>query len=131
MKYFRPKPRTKYAGVYAIVLNKTGQMYIGSSNDMTGRFAHHRFCLRHGTHKNRNLQRAWHEYGESSFEFVQLERCSNYREREQQLISTTDNCFNIGPFSGPSENARLAALKRWQNPHYRIKQLIARQTSPH
>ena len=56
-------------GVYVITNSVTGAQYIGSSRDIDQRFNAHRHYLRHNTHKNPILQRAWNKYGEVAFMF--------------------------------------------------------------
>lgn len=129
--YQRPKPRTKYAGVYGIRHSISGKMYIGGSNDMTGRYTHHRFMLRRGVHKCYALQDLWSRDGEGSFAFVTLEACAadEVREREQawheatpDSLNTIKGVFRTGP-QGPSEAHSIAAKRRWARPDYRAKQL--------
>jgi group I intron endonuclease len=129
MKCVRPKPRTKYIGVYAIRHVASGRMYIGGSTDITGRRTHHRFTLRRGTHKTKALQELWDAHGESAFEFVTLEHCSaeDLLLREDHWIKTTPDCLNTvngavtGYFAGPSPAKKKAAVRRWANPDYRAK----------
>jgi group I intron endonuclease len=125
----RPKPRTKYAGVYAIRYIPTERMYVGGSADITGRYTHHRFMLRRGKHKCSALQDAWNQYGEDQFSFETLERCDpeHVREREEFWHQTSANTFNtIKEFffrgkRGPSAKVSAAAVRRWNKPEYRAK----------
>jgi len=128
-KYVRPRPRTKYAGVYMVRHRASGRGYIGGSTDITGRFTHHRFMLRRGRHKSWELQEYWDRYGEHAFEFVTLERCEPdmVRVREQAWHDATPNSlntlkavFNNRPL-GPSSAGSRAALRRWAQPEYRRK----------
>lgn len=129
MSYTRPRPRTKYVGVYAIRHLPTGKMYVGGSTDITGRYTHHRFMLRRGCHKTVALQKLWEADGEQAFEFFILEHCSRDEllEREDQWIKKA-GYLNTAPGAVPSRFAvstpakKQAALKRWANPAYRAKQ---------
>lgn len=126
--YRRPKPRTKYCGVYGIRCTVTGMIYIGGSVDMTGRWTHHRFTLRRGSHKTPQLQDHWNIHGEANFEFIVLERCDEavLKDREDYWIKSTPDRLNWADSAtpvhiGPSEVKKSAAVKRWANPAYRQK----------
>jgi group I intron endonuclease len=124
--YVRLKPRTKYAGIYAIRHKLSGRMYVGRSNDITGRWTHHRFMLRRGLHKTKALQDLWVE---DEFEFIVLETCaiSELQAREQAWLDKTPNALNTfldaagRGTHGPSERGKAAAKARWSRPDYRQK----------
>jgi DNA-binding transcriptional regulator YhcF (GntR family) len=61
------------AGVYAIRCVPTGQVYVGSSKDVSWRKVVHWARLRNGTHYNLRLQEAWTRHGEEAFVFEVLE----------------------------------------------------------
>ena len=61
------------SGVYSITNTETGQVYIGSSQNVRKRWNSHRHQLRKGLHENARLQRAWVKYGADSFRFDLLE----------------------------------------------------------
>jgi predicted GIY-YIG superfamily endonuclease len=137
MTYVRPKPRTKFAGIYGIRHKPSGRMYVGGSTDITGRYTHHRFMLRRGAHKSHELQKLWDRDGEAAFEFVTLERClpQNVNEREQLWHDTTPNSLNTMKgvtASGWERNSEFrasasrAAADRWARPEYRARQLQRR-----
>ena len=63
-------------GVYMIKNKINGKFYIGSSVDITYRWARHKRQLRNGNHHSIHLQRAWDKYGEENFEFKVIEECS-------------------------------------------------------
>lgn len=63
-------------GVYVITCVPTGEVYIGSSKDVKGRWRAHRSSLDNHQHENRHLQRAWDEYGSKAFTFSLIEECS-------------------------------------------------------
>lgn len=132
--YKRPNPRTKYCGVYAIIHEPSGHLYIGGSTDMTGRWTHHRFMLRRGKHKTARLQALWSLHGEDQFKFVVLEPCAPsvlvakedaWLASHPQALNTV-LCAHTGRGSRPSANRKAAAVKRWQDPAYREKQRLAR-----
>jgi group I intron endonuclease len=128
--YMRPRPRTRYAGVYAIRHVQSGRRYIGGSTDMTGRWTYHRFTLRRGMHKTAALQALWTADGEDAFVFEVLEKCSPVEvlQREQAWLDATPDRLNTsasaitGHTAGPSDAKKAAAKKRWARPEYRAKQ---------
>lgn len=66
----------KHCGIYAIKNKITGDMYIGkTSNNFGDRRDCHKAMLNGGYHDNHNLQTAWNQYGESSFDFIVLHQC--------------------------------------------------------
>lgn len=129
--YKRPKPRTKYIGVYGIRHKPSGQMYVGASSDITGRWTHHRFMLRANKHKTQALQTLWLLNHEKEFEFVTLERCDlvNLKEKEQQWLDKTPISLNtLKTINGigrkyQSLKLSLAAKRRWARQEYREKRL--------
>ena len=66
----------KTVGIYKITNKQRGKHYIGSSNNIYKRWWEHRKWLRLGNHANVHLQRAWIKYGEDSFTFEVIEKCS-------------------------------------------------------
>ncbi|HHR0834054.1 GIY-YIG nuclease family protein [Klebsiella aerogenes] len=93
------------AGVYQITNTITGEVYIGSTVNISGRWASHRYKLRKGTHGNRNLQGSWNKYGKGFFEFSVLEIVSDKSElipAEQRFFRELNPSFNIAPNAGSS-----------------------------
>lgn len=86
-------------GVYKIINNVTGDIYVGSSNNLRTRKNHHFHKLRSSEHVNVNLQNAYDEYGEDSFEFKVIEECDldQCLEREQIYIDNLNPVYNINP----------------------------------
>ena len=56
--------------VYAIQHNVTGRIYVGSAKDVAYRYRSHLSQLRHGRHKNSEMQRDYNEHGESYSVFI-------------------------------------------------------------
>lgn len=76
-------------GVYAVICNKSGNAYVGSSANVSERLKEHRDQLRGQRHKNRKLLHEWNQHGEITFEFRRLERVENAADlkvREQYWI---------------------------------------------
>ena len=60
-------------GIYKITNIKNGKFYIGSSENIEGRWSGHISELKRGKHINKHLQYAWNKYGKESFIFEILE----------------------------------------------------------
>lgn len=68
------------AGIYIITNTVNDKAYIGSTNNLGGRWIVHRNNLRHNKHCNPHLQASWNRYGESTFEFGTLEYLDELEE---------------------------------------------------
>ena len=108
----------KKIGIYEIRNTVNGKVYIGSSGDLTHRFAQHRWRLRNNNHYNKNLQSSWDIFGEVSFSFKILEICEKelLLDREQAHMDTSRSVerefgFNIDTTKGFSEE-HLASSSR-------------------
>lgn len=73
--------------VYKILNLKNNKFYIGSTKNFKKRCREHTTQLKGNYHCNIKLQRAWNKYGEESFEFIILEKCNNYKDREDYYLS--------------------------------------------
>jgi group I intron endonuclease len=60
-------------GVYRIHSAQNNTVYIGYSTDVHARINRHRAELKFGNHRNRQLQEAWNDLGESAFQFDVLD----------------------------------------------------------
>ncbi len=65
----RPKP----AGVFQVKNTANGKVLLGSSLNLEGSLNGHKFTLRIGSHRNKELQDDWNKYGVESFIFEILE----------------------------------------------------------
>jgi len=65
----RPKP----AGVFQVKNTANGKVLLGSSLNLDGALNGHRFMLRTGSHRNKDLQKDWNEFGADNFDFEILE----------------------------------------------------------
>ncbi len=116
------------SGIYALHNNKSGKVYIGQTKDLSRREKDHFRELRKGTHHNKYLQRAYKKYGESTFRFIVLERCSveELDEREKHWISQmrtmdAENGYNLegGGNVGKEVSEAVRKAKRGEkNPMY-------------
>ena len=84
-------------GIYKILNRETGDFYIGSSQDIAGRWKKHRWQLNIGAHTNSILLRAWNKYGIDAFEFSVLELTSveTLLKLEQHYLDTLKPVYNI------------------------------------
>jgi group I intron endonuclease len=86
-------------GYLYIIRNKVnGKFYLGSTKNKRKRKLRHFNELRKGQHHSTYLQRAFTKYGEESFEFILIETCYDYTEREQFLLDNViefNNSYNI------------------------------------
>ena len=69
------------SGIYRLYNTITGDCYIGQSKDIAKRIQEHKNLLRSNKHTYRDgqpslLQKAWNKYGEESFRFEIIEKCS-------------------------------------------------------
>lgn len=83
--------RTKIpqSGIYCIRNTISGRVYIGSSNNIPGRWRGHKRLLRRDDHHSRILQASWSKHGEEAFEFSVIEEVTHFPdlvEREQFWI---------------------------------------------
>lgn len=92
----------KTPGIYKITNTKTGHFYIGSSKNVSGRWAGHRWSLRNNKHGNIHLQRSWNRNGKNSFQFTLIESCfeSDLLSREQHYIDSLKPQYNILKIAG-------------------------------
>lgn len=81
---------TKESGVYCWFNTVDQKRYVGSARSFLDRYWGHVGHLRYGKSHNRYLQEAWDTYGESSFQFVVIEKCEieNLGDREFYWINT-------------------------------------------
>lgn len=86
----------KESGIYKIENIVNGKVYIGQSSWLKKRIGVHICRLRDGTHDNIHLQRSWNKYGEKSFRFDIVEKCSidKLDEREIYWICFFDSYNN-------------------------------------
>jgi len=64
------------SGIYKIVNKVNGKYYIGSSNDLLGKYGRwyeHRSNLVKNRHVNKKLQNSWNKYGEHNFKYLLIE----------------------------------------------------------
>lgn len=68
------KEAKRAMGIYRISSSEMERVYIGCATDLAALINRHRFELKFGSHRNRELQKAWNSLGEAAFEFDVLDR---------------------------------------------------------
>lgn len=110
-----PKDGRKKSGVYAIINQAGGNMYVGASKGVTSRWVRHQTLLRNNKHHSRHLQNAWDKYGPQRFQFVILAFCGvdDLADTEQYYINTLRPVYNVIKIVGaiPSSKTRNAGRK--------------------
>lgn len=105
----------KTSGIYKITCTANGKIYVGSSNDISIRWHHHKKALRKGKHHSIYMQRCWSKYGEQSFviEVIELVMPSSLLEREQYWLD------KIKPFGqkGFNTNHKVTGGKNFGYKH--------------
>ena len=108
--------KAKIIGTYQIINTLDQKSYVGSSDDITRRWMHHKTDLKNGAlgkvnskgkkmkHHCKPLQRAWIKYGADAFEFHILERNDTAEEslQDEQLLLNAlfdngETCYNTAP----------------------------------
>lgn len=85
----------KITGIYEIINNIDGKVYIGQTINYRQRRKHHLTDLRNGKHFNEHLQRAFNKYGEENFSMHLIERCEeNELDREEIRIIKAKQATN-------------------------------------
>ena len=94
-------------GIYKIVNEVSGKVYVGSAVDMNHRWNEHKRTLRENKHHSIHLQRAWNIYGKDNFRFEIIEECEKEKliEREQHWMNfyksyNENKGYNISPTAG-------------------------------
>lgn len=90
------------SGIYEIVNNENGKIYIGSAENLDKRKRNHFSQLSRGVHHSVYLQNAYNKYGVDRFEFCIVEYCpvDKLLEREQYYIDTLLPEYNISRKAG-------------------------------
>ena len=82
------KDTATIAGVIQIKNLKNGKLLLGSAPNAQGKLNSHRVQLQIGSHRNKNLQQEWKEYGAENFSFdiletMKIEGNMSYKDREE------------------------------------------------
>ena len=60
-------------GVYQIKNLRNGRTFIGSAKNLQGKLNSHKFQLKNGLHRNKEMQKEYNEVGEKGFSFEVLD----------------------------------------------------------
>lgn len=69
---YKQTPRP--AGIIQIKNQINGKIYIETSPNLDGAFNKHKAQLKFGSHRNKNLQQDWNEFGPENYSFEILEQ---------------------------------------------------------
>lgn len=103
----------KISGIYLIINQINGKIYVGSAANIVQRWSWHKQWLLKGKHHNKYLQHAVEKYGLDAFHFCIVEECSieNLFKIEQLWIDRTNCCdrsvgYNLYPIAGSPRGAK-------------------------
>jgi|SRR5215207_513250 len=118
-------PYRPICGIYAII-SPGGSAYVGSSQNIRGRWAEHRYHLKRGTHHSSRLQAAYKKHG-SQLRFIVLEECSvdELVAREQFYISQLRarlNCASIVNNVWTNPETREKYRRTYASEEFRLSQ---------
>ncbi|UDF03795.1 GIY-YIG nuclease family protein [Asticcacaulis sp. AND118] len=68
------KERKSISGVYAVICNATGEVWVGASRNLEAQQNGLWFTLRLGHHIHKSLQAVYHEHGAEAFRYEELDR---------------------------------------------------------
>ena len=68
------KERKSSYGIFAVICNATGEVWVGTSRNLASQQNSLWFSLRHGASPYPYLKAAWVQHGESEFRFEELDR---------------------------------------------------------
>lgn len=98
-------------GIYKIINNINGKVYVGQSINIKTRWKEHINALKRGDSGCTLLQRAWNKYGEENFSFEILELCfedelDDIEIKYIKLYDAVNSGYNIE--SGGNKHKRLS-----------------------
>ena len=124
--------KPEVAGVYALICNASGHLYLGASGDLKRRRLAHFSALRNGTHLNRRLQAVYNQHGLETFSWNVLELIQRQSETERDealrtaeqkhlqqakreygalLLSDTRATYRVRSRSAPNADKKLKEFK--------------------
>lgn len=81
-----PNPITKQPGCYVITHTQSGKMYVGSSVNLAARISGNMNLLKHGKHKNKNLQNLFEQDPNLTAVLKITENEETARKLEQHIV---------------------------------------------
>lgn len=94
-------------GIYKIMCAESEKFYIGSSENIEGRWIQHKSRLKHNRHENIYMQRTYNKYGPDCFEYSIVEivdEMINLLTIEQKYLDELKPLLNIGKQSSGGDN---------------------------
>lgn len=115
----------KNVGIYKIKNILTGDIYIGSSNNLSKRKSEHFRKLSINSHANIILQRAYNKYGEKTFSFELICHCENslLLYLEQLYLNSMKPYYNIAL----SSSAPMAGRRHSKETKLKFKNRIIKK----
>jgi group I intron endonuclease len=112
-------------GVYQIKNLVTGDLYIGSSNDILKRFKDHKRKLLIKRHHSRFLQLAYNKYSLINFEFTIICKCDKFLKLyiEQLYINSMNPKYN----TAKSSCAPMEGRRHSEEPKLKFKNRVVRK----
>jgi group I intron endonuclease len=86
-------------GIYAVVNTVTGRAYVGGSENIPGRWSHHKWALRRGMHHNAEFQTDWNNLGAAKFKFAVLTECPSSALRDEERRAIADAASASGVYN--------------------------------
>ncbi len=77
-------------GVFVIRNLVNDKIFIDQSLDVDSNWNRHKFELKFGSHRNRELQKDWNQYGENKFKFEILSELKESKEENINYIKALD-----------------------------------------
>lgn len=71
------KEKQPVMGVYEIKVLTIDKCFVGYATDLNARFNRHKFDLKFGSHRNRELQQLWNSKGKSTFQFTIIDELNH------------------------------------------------------
>ncbi len=105
------KEMKKPMGIFIIKNNVNGKIFINGVTDVISTLNRHRFELKLGSHKIKELQKDWKEYGEGSFTLEVLEQLAYDKDEEKTDYHIELEILKMIWLEKLNENGRLQVYK--------------------
>ena len=86
----------KTSGIYKITNDRTGEVYVGQSNNIEKRWEQHEEELKNGTHHNSGLQEDFNNGDSFTYEIIAEEKDKQKREDKEMIYIQRENSFLEG-----------------------------------
>ena len=81
--------------IYVIENKVNSKFYAGSTNNFSRRWSEHKKKLRKGKHPTPHLQASWNKYGEKSFDFKVVCKCSDEQRTFYEELLIKSATYNV------------------------------------